>query len=139
MASQSEPSQKLGACLAIRSVQSTDRTRHRWSRSTTGVNNPARSPANMKLCWKPCCCPTIRPRGTIGSTSSRCSSCCAMTATAVAMMPYASMPITGNNTMVIHRCQITNTSPCKPVSEYSNHPVTVFPRKNRLCPITKKG
>ena len=62
-----------------------------------------------------------------------------MTATAVAMMRYAGMPVTGNNTMVIHKCQITNASPCKPVSEYSNHPVTDFPRKKSLCTITKKG
>ena len=96
--------------------------------STTGVNNPAQSPANMKLCWKPRCCQTIRPRSTIGSTSSRCSSYCVMTATAVAMMPYAGMTVTGNNTMVIHRCQITNVSPYKSVTEYSNLPVTVFPR-----------
>ena len=52
-----------------------------------------------------------------------------MTATAVAMMPYAGMPITGNNTMATHKCQTTNASPCKSFSEYSNLPVTVFPDK----------
>ena len=103
MASQSELSQKTGACRTTRSVKSSDRTRHRWSRSNTGVNNHARSSVNMKLCWKPCCCPTIRPRGMIGSISSRCSSYCAMTATAVAMMPYADMPVSGNNTMDIRK------------------------------------
>ena len=86
-----------------RTVKSSDRTRRRWSRFTTGANNHARSSANMKLCWKPCCCPTIRPRGTICSISSRCLSYCAITATAVAMMPYAVMPVTGNNTMVIRK------------------------------------
>ena len=30
---------------------------------------------------------------------------------AVAMMRYADMPVSGNNTMVIHKCRITNTSP----------------------------
>ena len=39
----------------------------------------------------------------IGSTSSRCSSYCALTATAVAMMPYAGMPVSGNNSMVIRK------------------------------------
>ncbi len=51
-----------------------------------------------------------------------------MTAIAVAMMPCAGTPVTGNNTMVIHKCQITNASPCKTISEYSNLPVTVSPR-----------
>ena len=52
-----------------------------------------------------------------------------MTATAVAMMPCAGIPVTGNNTMVIHKCQITYTSPCKSVSKYSNLPVTIFTDK----------
>ena len=39
MASQSEPSQKTGVCRTIRSVKSSDRTRRRWSRSTTGTNS----------------------------------------------------------------------------------------------------
>ncbi len=51
-----------------------------------------------------------------------------MTAIAVAMMPNAGMPVTVNNTMATHKCQITNASPCKSVSEYIYLPVTVYPR-----------